>query len=252
MLYSIRMRASQGGAHEDGGHHISGAERILNKDDLPKMAEELVRRALYHSKGTADFIRLTIDDIEEEKIISVPALSIETYEAKDVADGHKEVYRFLQKAGISKLAVKKAMEFLLNLPENLRGAALFDAQSGKRLDDTGMRGIRVTRMDFQNPVKANAVLNQQGFKDVHLHEAIVLASKVLSAPHMVGELCWSDDPDYIVGYVSADNTYHRITKMKPLHSSQGGRVFFVDAVQNENDIAQIKRYLENQVVLVDL
>ena len=29
MLYSIRMRASQGGPHEEGGRHISGAERIL-------------------------------------------------------------------------------------------------------------------------------------------------------------------------------------------------------------------------------
>ncbi len=252
MLYSIRMRASQGGAHENGGHHISGAERILTKEDLPKMAEDLVKRALYHSKGTADFIRLTIDDIDEKKIISVPALSIETYEAKNVADGHAEVYRFLQNAGISQVAVKKAMEFLLNLPENLRGAALFDAHSGKRLDDSGMRGIRVTKMDFKNPVKANSSLNQQGFKDVHLHEAIVLASKVLSAPCVVGELCWSDDPDYIVGYVSANKVYHRITKMKPMHSSQGGRVFFVDTTRNECDIAEIKRYLENQVVLIDL
>ncbi len=29
-LYSIRMRAAQGGAHEDGGRHISGAEDIHN------------------------------------------------------------------------------------------------------------------------------------------------------------------------------------------------------------------------------
>ena len=28
-LYSVRMRASQGGPHENGGHHISGAERIV-------------------------------------------------------------------------------------------------------------------------------------------------------------------------------------------------------------------------------
>ena len=27
-LYSVRMRAAQGGPHEKGGHHISGAERI--------------------------------------------------------------------------------------------------------------------------------------------------------------------------------------------------------------------------------
>ena len=31
-LYSVRMRAAQGGPHEKGGHHISGAERIVKLD----------------------------------------------------------------------------------------------------------------------------------------------------------------------------------------------------------------------------
>ena len=32
-LYSVRMRAAQGGPHEKGGHHISGAERIVKLED---------------------------------------------------------------------------------------------------------------------------------------------------------------------------------------------------------------------------
>ena len=40
MLYSIRMRSAQGGAHENGGHHISGAERLISKQDLSKIAEK--------------------------------------------------------------------------------------------------------------------------------------------------------------------------------------------------------------------
>ena len=28
-LYSIRMRGAEGGPHEEGGRHISGAERIV-------------------------------------------------------------------------------------------------------------------------------------------------------------------------------------------------------------------------------
>ena len=54
MLYSIRMRSAKGGAHENGGHHISGAERILSKEELAQTASELVTRALTHSKGCAD------------------------------------------------------------------------------------------------------------------------------------------------------------------------------------------------------
>ena len=60
---------------------------------------------------------------------------------------------------------------------------------------------------------------------------------------------WSDDPNYIIGYVSANNIYHRITKMKPLHSSQGGRVFFV---KTPVDITALQNYLERQPVLVDI
>ena len=88
-----------------------------------------------------------------------------------------------------------------------------------------------------------------GYTDNHVQEALVLASKVLSAPNVVGELCWSDDPNYIIGYVSANNIYHRITKMKPLHSSQGGRVFFV---KTPVDITALQNYLERQPILVDI
>ena len=34
MMYSIKMRCSKGGPHEDGGRHISGAERILREDEI--------------------------------------------------------------------------------------------------------------------------------------------------------------------------------------------------------------------------
>ena len=56
-LYSVRMRAAQGGPHENGGHHISGAERIVKLEDVGAIAQTLAKRALHHSKGTADFIK---------------------------------------------------------------------------------------------------------------------------------------------------------------------------------------------------
>ena len=77
MKYSIRMRAAQGGPHENGGRHISGAERILAKDELAGTAGELVSRALHHSKGEADFIRITVDAIPPESIRYIPCLRID-------------------------------------------------------------------------------------------------------------------------------------------------------------------------------
>ena len=34
MHYSVRMRAAQGGSHENGGRHISGAERLIPRELL--------------------------------------------------------------------------------------------------------------------------------------------------------------------------------------------------------------------------
>lgn len=84
MLYSIRMRAAEGGPHEQGGHHISGAERLVTKEELEQISSELVHRALTHSKGCADFIRITIDAIPDEAIHRIPCLTI----ADEQTDGH--------------------------------------------------------------------------------------------------------------------------------------------------------------------
>ena len=54
-LYSVKMRASESGAH------ISGAERIVPSSAAPRTAAALVARALNHSKGTPDFINVKLE-----------------------------------------------------------------------------------------------------------------------------------------------------------------------------------------------
>ena len=102
-----------------------------------------------------------------------------------------------------------------------------------------MRGIRVSHMD--------ACGNETRSMNVHMREALVLATKVQSCPGIVGELCWSDDPDYTVGYVACNGIYHRIPNMKEMGNPIGGRVFFVDT---NRPIREIVDYLENTTVLV--
>ena len=63
MLYSLKMRAAQGGSHEQGGKHISGAERLVNAQDLEGQVAKMLARAQNHERGRADFINIKIQEI---------------------------------------------------------------------------------------------------------------------------------------------------------------------------------------------
>ena len=237
-LYSVRMRAAQGGPHENGGHHISGAERIVKLDDVGTIAQSLAERALHHSKGTADFINITVDLIPSEKIIYIDCLKVEEHRTSSIPESHQLATDLLQGPHISETAVLKAISLLKSLDKSMRGAMLVDAITGERLD-TGDRGVRVSHMDSFD---SHALGDNE-----HMREALVLASKVQSADGIVGELCWSDDPDYTVGYVACNGVYHRIPNMKELGSNIGGRVFFV---RSDIDSESVIEYLERAPVLV--
>ena len=237
-LYSVRMRAAQGGPHEKGGHHISGAERIVKLEEVGAMAQSLADRALYHCKGTADFINITVDVIPANEITYIDCLQVEEHRANTIAEAHQLAIELLQGTHITEVAIQNAMTFLKELDSSMRGAMLVDATTGKRID-IGNRGVRVSHMDS---------FDSESLGDnEHMREALVLASKVQSAEGIVGELCWSDDPDYTVGYVACNGIYHRIPKMKELGSHIGGRVFFV---RSEIDRESVIEYLEKAPVLV--
>ena len=88
-LYSVRMRAAQGGPHEKGGHHISGAERIVKLEEVGAIAQSLADRALHHSKGTADFINITVDLIPPEKIRYIDCLKVEEHKTSSISESHQ-------------------------------------------------------------------------------------------------------------------------------------------------------------------
>ena len=237
-LYSVRMRAAQGGPHEKGGHHISGAERIVKLEEVGAIAQSLADRALHHSKGIADFINITVDLIPSNEITYIDCLEVEEHRAHTIAEAYQLAIDLLQGHDITDVAVQNAIALLKGLDSSMRGAMLVDATTGKRID-AGNRGVRVSHMDSFDS-------EALGDND-HMREALVLASKVQSAEGIVGELCWSDDPDYTVGYVACNGTYHRIPNMKELGSAIGGRVFFV---RSDIDRESVIEYLEKAPVLV--
>jgi 6-carboxyhexanoate--CoA ligase len=134
----------------------------------------------------------------------------------------------------------------------MRGAMLVDSQSGERLEPDRARGVRASRMDLTPAaeLELRRGLAALGLDNLHVREALVLAAKVLAAPGMVAELCWSDDPDYTAGYVAAPALgYVRFPHLKPLGEERGGRAFFV---RGENpDLPALIEHLEQAVLLVD-
>ena len=246
-MYSVRMRSAEGGAHEAGGRHISGAERIVPQDMVTQTTNAMLERAFSHTRGKADFINIVVEKISEDQIQEVSLLPVHTAAGLTVAASQQTALSALIQAGVTLGAAQRGITALLSLTDSMNGAMVLCAVTGKRLDDTGVRGVRVSRMDIADEPSFIAKLTESGINNTHVREALVLASKVASAPGMIAELCWSDDPEYTTGYVATSAAYIRIPNCKPLGSLLGGRVFFVRPSVLLHTLIE---YLQHQPVLV--
>ena len=145
-LFSIRMRAAQ------SGEHISGAERIATAQDLTVIATAMITRALDHSRGNPDAIRLSIDALPATSIDHAPLPDITTVLVSDLHAGRAAAKSELLRAGVSEAAATAAIQALASgaAPGGhvMRGAMLVDAKSGERLESDPARGLRVSRMDL--------------------------------------------------------------------------------------------------------
>lgn len=231
-LFCIKMRASR------AGEHTSGAERIAPGPELPHIAADLARRALSHPKGAPDFINIKADaatDIER-----LEALPVSTCETADAESGLETARRLLREAGVA-----RADEIMELFPEchSMRGAMIVDAATLERLEPDRERGVRATRMDMAGAYSAAGRKN-------HFAEALVLATKVANAPGIAAEVCISDDPDYVTGYVASKTLgYRRITRIKEPGDPRGGRIFIYNGPRGE--VAAAIRYLEEKTVVVE-
>ena len=182
---------------------------------------------------------IKVEKIEPENILYLDALPVSTIEVENYQDGIEEIRKFL----IS-LNLKNAEKIvsLLSQTYAMRGAILLDVDTMERLEPDRERGIRATYMDAERTYD-NLVLEGKN----HYAEAIVLATKVANAPNIIGEICISDDPDYVTGYVASKSTgYRRITKMKEMGSENGGRIFLYQG--SKEDVAgsaPVQKYENN-------
>lgn len=238
------------------GEHISGAEAICGVHELESLTGQLFRRALEHEKGAAESIRISVDLVPAESIEYAQLPPLRTHLVGDYHEGREVAQKLLETAGVCAAACRRAMSILAQgaAPDgrSMRGAMLVDSETGERLERDQARGVRVSRMDLTAPAreKLQEALLIHGLDNPHVREALVLAGKVLCAPGMVAELCWSDDPMYTAGYVAAPGVgYVRFPHLKPVGEKRGGRAFFF---RKENfDLQLVTEYLEKTVVLFD-
>jgi len=157
----------------------------------------------------------------------------------------------LLKEGISARSISAGLRILKG-KRVMRGAAILDARTGRRLEPDKARGVRATLMGVEPRSRQSLRrrLGRLGINTPVVVEALTLASKVASAPGIIAELCASDDPGYTTGYISSRMLgYTRIANIKKKGSMSGGRVFFL---KTGADVGVLKRYLENTPVLVTL
>lgn len=226
-LFSVKMRASRGGVH------ISGAERIVPAGRVGEVCDAMSRRALAHTKGQPDEIHLSVAAVDEDTIVRIPFLPVTERQCASPEQARGLVVDML--SGVTCHAER--VWDLVTSVRDMRGAVLFHAATGTRLESDPQRGVRVTNMD--------AASHSGGDGKQRVSEALVLASKVAHHPAVLAEVCISDDPEYTTGYLaSSELGYVRIPNMKSAGSPVGGRVF---VVAEPGDVVD---YLEHTPVVV--
>jgi 6-carboxyhexanoate--CoA ligase len=249
-LNSLRMRA------EKAGKHISGAERLVTIEQLEDAAVAMLERAMRHPRGQAERIHFSVQAVSSSNLQYGRLPDLHNNQVHDWQQGRELAGEILGSCGVAERAIESAMAALSDgaAPDgqSMRGAMLVDADSGERLEADPARGVRVSRMDLTSQARQQLVqvLQSQGLDNPHVLEALTLAAKVVAAPTMVAELCWSDDPDYLAGYVaSASCGYQRINLMKPAAEERGGRAFFVRC--SKERLGFLIDWLERQPFLLE-
>ena len=242
-LFSVKMRSSKGELH------ISGAERIVPGEQVEEVVLSLLRRARNHPRGNPDFISIKVEELKEEPLY-LRALPV--FEVKPLWSPVKVLEKLFS---LSQVPVDMGLEFYRLLLKGIspsggvmRGAAVVEVPSGRRLEPDRERGIRVSYIDITGEAEEELRrLSGEKFTE-NFKEALTLSTKVLNHSSILAELCVSDDPDYTTGYLSISKKgYFRIFNIKERGVPYGGRVFFV---KSGTEVKELRKYLEKKPVIV--
>lgn len=231
-----------------GGAHISGAEGLYTGRELLQAVNECAERALAHTRGAPESVVITLEKLSTKPLL-LKALPVSTLKCGSPGEADEIAGRVLLGLGVSGSAVSAALK-VLRADEAMRGAAIIDAKTGKRLEPDRHRGVRTSRMGISKGARTalSKRLAPLGLNTSTVREALVLATKVAFARGVVAELCISDDPGYTTGYIASKSSgYQRIPRIKHRGSLHGGRAVFVKGSTN---IPGLIDYLQERPVMV--
>lgn len=222
--YSVRMHADRDGCH------VSGAERLVAPERVDNTVAAMLQRAMSQQSTST---QISIDKVVPVEIVRGPMPNLTEVPVGDFRSGREKALQALVAAGVAAEVAMAAIDAIADgagpARSNMRGAMLIDARNGDRLEPVSARGVRATRMDVEPGLEEalSGQLIRQGLPHHRTREALILAAKVMAAPGIIAELCWSDDPEYTAGYVCAPGFgYLRIPHLKASGDPHGGRSFF--------------------------
>lgn len=241
-FYSVRMRATR------SGQHVGGAERLVPGDEWLRTAAQLSLRARAYS--AVDRVSMVSELVPGESLQYTATLPVATMPAVSTGEARRQAALLLEMAGVSKLAVEAAFNALDTGPAPgggvMRGGMLLDAITAERLEPDRSRGIRVTRMDYVPACwrQLEEWLLARGLTSHRISEALAVASKA-SWSGALAELCWSDDRDYVAGYVASRVFgYCRFRQIKNYGTPFGGRAFFLASQGGLTCKETVSRFME--------
>jgi len=251
-VYSLRMRASA------DGRHVSGAERLVEAGDVDEVVAALTKRARNRA-DEPDFVQVTVELVARSTVSTTRVLRLILAPPSTAALARVAVSIRLGDAGVSDTAIDTAFRLLTLGGDNgqsARGAMLIDASTGANVTPDALRGVRASRFDYWPDAVAgiDEALAGAGLSHFRTREALALATKVIWSG-VLAEVCWSDDPDYVAGYVSTSAGYVRYADFKP-GGAVGGRAFFVDtsAIEVETVVENLERralWIEGPLEIVE-
>lgn len=244
--FSIRMHASR------TSRHLCGAERLVPVDEVETVSAELISRAI---RSSPEAVNLKIEETRVEQIIFGTIPDITLMPQVGYEQGRVQAVAALIEAGVTEKSALTAVDTIAVGAASdgfvMRGAMLIDARTGERLEPDQNRGVRATHLDLtrDTAISLSTLLQENDLLHIRTREALVLAAKVLAAPGVVAELCWSDAADYTAGYVASKQTgYRRFPELKSLGDIRGGRAFFV---RTGADLIATVEFLEQTPFLVN-
>lgn len=223
--------------------HVSGAERIIEENDIPQTLCGLLRRPKEH-----DSLIITLERLKSVEVVDL-SLPISSYSFSSVESAREFAMKKLVESGVPREVARGGVELLSKGANpkggNMRGAVLMDVRTGERLEPDPERGIRTVRVDWMDRPAVRKELLSRGFTERTL-DALALAIKNLFCG-VLAELCWSDDPDYLTGYVASLKLgYVRITPLKERGDPLGGRIYFIERER----VGEVIACLERRAVLI--